>query len=96
MITFRRVVSGLLLLAVVCAASTAGVQASQPSEPEQLSEFVPIEDLPPQEELPAAPLLIAAYAFVWVALFAYVVSLSRRLGSVAADVQRLEREVKKR
>ena len=30
-------------------------------------EFVPVNALPPTEQLPAAPLLIAAYAFVWVA-----------------------------
>ena len=30
--------------------------------------FVPIDQLPPQEQLPAAPLLITAYAFVWVLL----------------------------
>ena len=32
------------------------------------SEFVPVDSLPPSDQLPAAPLLIAAYAFVWLAV----------------------------
>ena len=51
---------------------------------------MPIDELPPQDQLPAAPLLVAAYAFVVLALFAYVVSLARRLGGVQRDVERLE------
>ena len=54
-------------------------------------EFVPISQLPPGDQLPAAPLLIAAYAFVWVALLGYLWSIWRRLGKVEADLQTLER-----
>ena len=54
-------------------------------------EFVPIGQLPPGDQLPAAPLLIAAYAFVWVALLGYLWSIWRRLGKVEADLQTLER-----
>ena len=42
------------------------------------TEFVPVSQLPPGDQLPAAPLLIAAYAFVWVALLAYLWSIRRR------------------
>jgi hypothetical protein len=68
---------------------------SQGPQQEQQQEFTPIEQLPPQEQLPAARLLIAAYCFVLAALFLYVVSVSRRLGSVRREVQRLETDLKR-
>jgi CcmD family protein len=67
------------------AASALGVQ------PPPQTEFVPISQLPPGDRLPAAPLLIAAYAFVWVALLVYLWSIWRRLGKVEADLHALER-----
>ena len=67
--------------------------ARQPP-PQQQDEFVPIDQLPPQDQLPAAPLLVAAYSFVVLALFAYVVSVGRRLGQVQREVERLESDLK--
>ena len=64
-----------------------------PAEPDD--EFVPISELPPEERLPAAPMLVAAYVFVVLALFAYVLSLSRRLGAVGREIARLEEQVKR-
>ncbi len=69
---------------------TAHAQQAQPQD-----EFVPIDELPPQDQLPAAPLLVAAYAFVVLALFAYVVSVARRLGEVQRDLDRLESDLKR-
>ena len=46
--------------------------SAQPAaQPQQQEEFVPIDQLPPQDQLPAAPLLVGAYAFVMLVLFAY-------------------------
>jgi CcmD family protein len=67
------------------------VAAQQPS---QQDEFVPISQLPPQDQLPAAPLLIAAYAFVLVVLFVYVLSVARRLASVQREIDRLDTTLK--
>jgi len=53
--------------------------------------LVPVSQLPPGDQLPAAPLLIAAYAFVWVALLAYLWSIRRRLAKVEAEMRALER-----
>ena len=64
-------------------------------QPQPQDEFVPIDELPPQDQLPAAPLLVAAYAFVVLALFAYVVSVARRLGGVQRDLDRLESDLKR-
>ena len=41
---------------------------------------------PPTEGIPAAPLVMTAYAFVWVALLAYVFLLWRRLGRVEHEL----------
>jgi hypothetical protein len=70
--------------------STVALHAQQP---EAVDEFVPIDELPPQDQLPAAPLLVAAYAFVVLALFAYLMSVARRLGGVQRDLERLQTEV---
>ena len=73
-------------------ASTVVLHAQQP---EAVDEFVPIDELPPQDQLPAAPLLVAAYAFVVLALFAYLVSIARRLSAVQRDLERLQAELKR-
>ena len=52
--------------------------------------FVPIKDLPAAEKLPAAPFLVVAYAFVWIALMVYLWSIWRRLGKVETELHALE------
>jgi len=58
-------------------------------QPTQQSEFVPMDSLPPADQLPSAPLLIAAYAFVWLATMFYLWTIWRRLGKVETDMQAL-------
>jgi CcmD family protein len=65
--------------------------ALQPPTGAATDGFVPLDSLPPQEQLPAAPLLIAAYVFVWLLLMLYVWSIARRLGKVENDIQVLQR-----
>jgi CcmD family protein len=60
-----------------------------PTEPQ--GEFLPIDQLPPAEQLPAAPLLVAAYAFAWLAVFFYVWTVWRRLGKVEAELRVFEK-----
>jgi CcmD family protein len=79
---------------LIPAAFDVPARAQQPP-PQQQDEFIPIEKLPPQDQLPAAPLLVAAYSFVALALFAYVVSVARRLGTVQQELNRLESELKR-
>ena len=71
-----------------------GTLAAQPPAPQD--EFKPVGNNPAPEQIPAAPLLIGAYIVVLGGLFFYVLSLSRRLGAVQQDVQRLEGELKRR
>src|SRR5207248_10592305 len=86
----RRGSEAPVVTAIVSFMLLAGAGFAQRPPPAQ-GEFVPINQLPPGDRLPAAPLLIAAYAFVWVALLAYLWSIWRRLGKVEADLQTLER-----
>ena len=84
MMRMRRVliaIGSMVLLA-------APVFAFQPSAGQ--GEFVPIDQLPPADQLQAAPLLIAAYAFVWAVLMFYLWSIWRRLGKVEVDMRALE------
>ena len=85
---------GVVALLLACLAGPAAAFA-QPQQPQQQDGFEPIEDLPPQDQLPAAPLLIAAYSFVALALFTYLISVSRRLGRVQRELARLESDLKK-
>ena len=59
------------------------------TRPPAQDEFVPISELPPDEKLPAAPLLIAAYAVVWIILAVYVWTLWRRFRRAEQDVKAL-------
>ncbi len=60
------------------------------------SEFVPVNELPAAEQLPAAPLVIAAYAFVWLAFLAYVFMTWRKVGKVEAEIGALSAQLAKR
>lgn len=77
-----------VLIAGAIGAVAPGVAAAQP---EQVNEFVPIDELPPEDRLPAAPFLVAAYSVVWLLAFGYLWGLSRRLSGVEQDVQDLRR-----
>lgn len=81
----------LLVVGLGVGSRTEPVAARAAQPPPAQQEFVPVNELPPTEAIPAAPLVIAAYAFVWVALFGYLWSVWRRLAKVErelADVAR--------
>ncbi len=60
------------------------------------SEFVPVTPGTATEHLPAAPLLIAAYGFVWIAAMFYLWTIWRRLNKVEAELRALERRQEQR
>ena len=64
-------------------------QPGTPAAPPAQDEFVPISELPPDEKVPAAPLLITAYAVVWVILAVYVWTLWRRFRRTEQDLKAL-------
>jgi CcmD family protein len=70
------------------ALTTMPALALQP--PAGQSEFVPARDLPPAESIPAAPLLVAAYAIIWVLVLFYLWTIWRRLNKVETEMRALE------
>jgi CcmD family protein len=83
----------LVLLLGAPVIAHAQSQPASPAPPATAAQdgFVPVSQLPPQEQLPAAPLVIGAYGFMWVAVLVYVWSLSRRLTDVRKDLDVLKR-----
>jgi len=63
----------------------------KPDRPQPTDEFVPIDELPAQEQLPAAPMVVAAYSFIWIAFIVYCLSLVKRVKKVEADLAALEK-----
>lgn len=85
-----------LLLAtamVLAGAAVVGARAVQPPPSPAQEGFVPVDQLPVDEKLPAAPLLIAAYAVAWVAVFGYLWSIWRRLARVEREIAEVGRRI---
>lgn len=85
-----------IALAPANPASLLALSARQPpaaSQQEAPEGFEPVGNLPQREQLPAAPLLIAAYAFAWVMILAFVWSVWRRLGAVQKELADIERRL---
>jgi len=86
----------VLLLVLLALLPGAVLGAQQPARPAATQEdFVPVGSLPQAEQLPAAPLVIGAYAFVWVALLVYVWSLWKRMTKLERELADLQRRVQK-
>ncbi len=99
--TGRRSVIGLAgwlalstLAGVAATADAAFVSGAR--QPVQQEEFVPIDELPPEDQLPAAPLLVAAYAVAWAAVFGYLWSIWRRLDRVERELAEVARQAANR
>jgi len=71
------------------------VQNVQLLAQEPQSEFVPVTEIPASEQLPSAPLVIAAYAFVWLAFAVYVWMMWRKLGKVEQELGALSAQISK-
>jgi CcmD family protein len=86
--SFRRLV--IVLTSFVLLSTSAF--ALQP--PAGQSEFVPVDSVPLADQLPAAPLLVTAYAFVWVAVMVYLWTIWRRLNKVETEMRALAQKQK--
>ena len=89
MVSMRRIVIAVWSVVLLAAPALAALQP-----PAGQSEYLPVNEVPASDQLPAAPLLVAAYAFVWLALMAYLWSIWRRLGKVEADMRALEQKAR--
>ena len=90
---FRRALVILLLTGAVGLALPGLVHAQPPRPAPAQDGFVPVDQLPPQDQVPAAPLVIAAYAVVWIAVFGYLWSIWQRLGRVEHEIAEARRRV---
>lgn len=81
-----------IIALLVCGAAQGVPAQSGAQPPKQQDEFVPIDQLPPEEQMPAAPMVVAAYAFIWIAFLVYVFTLVSRMKKLERDLQRLEQE----
>ena len=85
-----RVVAIQLVIVLSLCSGHVGLAAAQPPEPAQ-DEFVPMEQVPLEDQLPAAPLLITAYAIIWVLVLGYLWSIWRRMSAVEHEIDGLLR-----
>ena len=81
--TVRRIVMALWSMVLVGAPALA-------FQPSPQGEFIPVTELPAGDQLPAAPYLIAAYVFAWLAVMLYIWTIWRRLNRVESDMRTLE------
>jgi CcmD family protein len=58
--------------------------------------FVPVDSVPLSDQLPAAPLLVTAYAFVWIATMVYLWTIWRRLNKVESEMHALAQKSPRR
>ena len=86
---------GLLALAPSTATGAGGTTVQpQAAQTQPVTDgFEPVASVPSQEQLPAAPLVMIAYAFVWVMLLFYLWTLWRRLGTVEKELADVTRRV---
>ena len=82
-------VAGLLLLITLSIVPAIAMQ-QPPSPPEG---FVPASSLPGQEQLPAAPLVIIAYAVVWLLALGYLWSIWNRLTQAERELAEVNRRI---
>jgi CcmD family protein len=79
-----------LSLAVLLIALPAVALQQPPSAPDG---FVPASSLPGQEQLPAAPLVIIAYAVVWLLVLGYLWSIWSRLARAERELTDVTRRL---
>lgn len=76
----------------ICLAALLLINTVAFAQPAQ-SEFKPVTEIPASEQLPSAPLVIAAYAFIWLAFVFYAWTMWRKLGKVEQELQTLSAQV---
>jgi CcmD family protein len=87
----RRFVMAVAMIAMLVAAG--GMAAAQQPPPDQ-DGYVAVTDADlAQEQLPAAPLVMAAYAIAWLAVFGYLWSIWQRLSRVERELAEVSRRI---
>ena len=77
----------------ILAALALAVSAPAALLAQQATDFVPVNPSEQVESLPAAPMVMAAYAIVWLILIGYVWSLRRRQARIELEMAALRARV---
>ena len=94
-----RVFAFVLVVVVLLVGRPALLAAhAQPTDQTEAARegYVPVKDLPAAEQLPAAPLVIGAYAFIWIGMMAYLWTIWRRLAAVDRELALLRQTIVRR
>lgn len=84
----------LMALAMLAMLAVAGGAAFAQPPPADQDGYVAVTDANlAQEQLPAAPLVMAAYAIAWLAVFGYLWFLWQRLSRVEKDLADVARRI---
>lgn len=90
----RRMRSMILALGLLAGAlaplSATYAQDAEPTADDRAASFQAVSGAV-KEDVPGGPLMLAAYAVVWLAVFGYVFRLVRLQRGVEANLERLER-----
>jgi CcmD family protein len=86
----------LVVVAVMLLAPAIPSALQQPAPQDAKQEYVPVDPTEEQEQLPAAPLVMGAYAVVWVAVVLYLWSIWRRLSRVERELAQVSRRIEAR
>ncbi|CAN5354394.1 hypothetical protein BH23ACI1_BH23ACI1_19700 [soil metagenome] len=78
---------------IVMLVLSVGPASAQQPQPDQ-DGYVAVTDIDlAQEQLPAAPLVMAAYAIAWLAVFGYLWSIWQRLTRVERELAEVSRRI---
>lgn len=91
----RMVSIGAIAIALLIGLAVGPLEVGLDAQPAPVDEFVPLDEIPPEDQLPAAPLLITAYAVVWLLVLGYLWSIWRRMGTVERELGELARRVER-
>jgi CcmD family protein len=80
-------------LAVLVVMPAAPLAQQPPPSQDAKQEYVPVDPTQEQEQLPAAPLVMGAYAVVWVGVVLYLFSIWRRLSRVEQELAQVSRRI---
>jgi len=69
--------------------SPVGVLAQEESAPESRAQSFQAVEGATKEDVPGGPLLLGAYALIWILVFAYLLRLGRTLGRLEAQFRTL-------
>jgi CcmD family protein len=78
---------------MVLVAPALPAAAQPPPTQDAKQEYVPVDPTQEQERLPAAPLVMGAYAVVWVAAVLYLWSIWLRLSRVERELAQVSRRI---